>query len=284
MKPLAVAITMALALAGCVTEIDDKPPIHHLNFAEAILWSEPSEVIVELHHVAGREPEEFGLERMREELQALTSKSTITILPSVEIQVGDESDDRMWTVSELYSLRAQYFVGHGPAQQTAKGAWLSEDAVYIHVMFLNGLGQLEEDRYFVGLQTVPTLFVLADHTDDLIATGGSSPTGRVSVDDPSDEPIGHAESEAAILIHELGHAIGLVGREAPMLTPRLPSANDDQCQCHSNQEDSVMFAGVESLTLDDLQNPEGELYATYTFDGFDIEDVESLRNDDPYDK
>lgn len=267
MKRFAVGLVAAIALSGCLSEVFDREPTYTVH-AHALLWSTHADILVQVHHVAGREPSQYALDRLEEEIIEHTGKP-VTIQPSQQIAVGDETSDRSWTVDEVWGVHAQHYMLDDP------NAFTVDDTAIIHVVYLNGLGESTPGRNFIGLHTGPVLFVLPDSTTTALLSIYADP---LVIGPPN--LLAQEQAEAAILVHELGHALGLVGLEAPETANRITGETDDPCTCHSTNPDSVMTPGTESFNprryIDEQQ------WVKDDFDATDVADIAALRAMDPY--
>ncbi len=268
MKGVAWLLVAVLVTTGCLSNsggLLGREPTP--NFAEALLWSQPSELVVEIHYEQGREPSKYAIDRVREDLTQLTNKQTITILDPVEINVGDGTQSQTWTTDEIAAVHAATYSLGTPE------TYMAGDQAFIHFVILNGKGQLSDDRGFIGLQTVPALYVFPDQTRTALLT--------IYAPEPIGPPaIAPDQAEASIFIHELGHALGLVGREAPETQDRKTTTDSDPCACHSRNEDSVMYPGVERFNL--VRFIEEGRWHRDSFDAVDLADIAALRDMDPH--
>lgn len=169
-------------------------------------------------------------------------------------QVADDSRDKTWSRIELYEIADKLLndrIEYGQA--------------FTAFIFLNG--KIKEDQPPLGTEILGVSFIFVDLMDDGVARVGQT----------SAPNIGRAEVERAVAIHEFGHAIGLVDSGIPMLENRIPPEEDDPCQCHSDQPDSVMYhsvsnyqAALEHIVQDGSQLP-------YTFNDSDWRDIRSFQ-------
>lgn len=252
-------LLLLVALAGCLASPPDAQPepVPGTPLAHLLLWPEPADLFVQLNHVEGLAPTEFALQRLQEELEVQTGKARITILPSVPM-AGDP--DGRWTTAEIR-------VRHEEVYSLAEPYRFVEGAAYLHVMFLNGIGEGPGGN-FVGLRLNEGILAV-------FAEGGrvalSEPNSGIKVGDSvTDAP---AHYEAAILIHELGHAFGLVGLETPQITPRAVEGGG--CLCHARNEDSVMHPGIEQHNTERFL--ESGAWSNLYFDEDDLADLAAVR-------
>lgn len=272
MNRFAVVLLLVPALAGCLNELDlGMGTPQNLSRPESLLWSAPSHVVVEIDYVEGRAPSELTLQRIEEELRARTNKESVTVLEPTRIEVGDTSSSRQWTYEDIRAAHETHYSSAEPYQD------IVGDTVYIHYLFLNGIGA-NDDRGFVGVATTaPILAVLADQSAWMLFCVCGTPLG-----DLGPPHVAPDQAEASIAIHELGHAMGLVGRGAPETSDRRTSEDEDPCTCHSNDRDSVMYPGVEGINPQRFADSRD--WVQHRFAQADIDDLEALRALDPYDK
>ncbi len=91
-------------------------------------------------------------------------------------------------------------------------------------------------------------------------------------------PRGTHEAERYLLIHEVGHVIGLVNKGIPATANEL---YDSPCGCHSTSEDSIMYGVQRTFVRDDdagalVERFEADNFYHYTFGADDLADVEAF--------
>lgn len=229
-----------IAVAGCVSDPVVNDPIR--RSADGIVWPAPyTKVLVEVDVVEGRLPSEGVLAAMQEVVGDALLKP-VRIARMSTHAVTDASSERRWTPEERNDFEVQ------------TRDQMPDDATtaYFHVLYLNGL---PDDIDAVGLGGSGSAIVFQD---------ALRIPGR-----PLPPPIpADPERERAVLLHEIGHVIGLVNRGVPMVKPHEHADSPG----HSSNAESVMWPGIE------LINPslDGDSYS-YHFDADDLADLAAYR-------
>lgn len=256
--PLLLAVALlGPALGGCLAGTTGPP--ERLSLPEALLLEAPyPDLIVDVDHVDGRTPTPEALQALERELANVTGKHAVTVGPSTVIPIEDDRRDRVWSMKELDALHRRTI--DAPSPECCQG-W--NGTAYLHALFVNGELPQDHGRTAVGLQGGTGLYIAKDVIDQLAGSRHPAPSNPRTI-----------ALERTVLVHEAGHALGLVDDGVPMQTPRL--ARDDACRCHSRYEDSVMYPSVE--VLPDLADLIGDgTWTPYRFDPYDRADLEAFR-------
>ena len=255
MRVLGVVLCVALLLPGCASPPGSDP--QELTLAAHLIWTRPYPgLLVEVDHAPGRAPQEASLRMLEEVLRDVTDKREVRVLPPQPAPDEPRFRDaeRNWTTSELLDLHRELFSSSSASRRGADG-W-----AFLHVVFLNG--RAGEESEFAGLQLSNVVFVFPD-------TLRRAPAG--SPLPPMDAP-GYARVEQTVLLHELGHALGLVGGDVPMVHERLSKHG----RHHSRYESSPMYPWVTPhLAL--LAETADETLMPVRFDAYDLEDLARFR-------
>ena len=261
-----LVLASALALSGCISINPDTPLFGaDPNLAEAMAWPSHGKLVVEMHHVTDRAPSAYTLQRISEVLHELTDKQQVVMLDSKEVPWPSDPN-RDWTFDDFTAF-------HRDTYSWAAGEYLRGDEARFHMMFLDGI--ILDDNgepWAVGIQAGPRLGIWADPVREVLLNFGGADIGGLR----GVPNIAFDQAEAAIAVHDIGHALGLVDREAPMLTPRLPDKEADPCQCHSNNRDSVMYPGTEKFNAQ--RYVEEQRWVVDDFDADDRADLAALRD------
>lgn len=239
-----LGLLFALAgLSGCVQPLglrggDDLP-------ASLLRDDAYPDLIVEVDHVKGHAPCPKALNAMEGALLALTDKRRVVVTTNViEARGGGYDNKELGAIHEAEN-------DHGPTDAGRHGRG---EAAHLHVIFLDGRAKATHGGHAAGrtLHDEGAIFVFPD-----TYAGAYSLTGGLRRDASCDV-------ERTVLLHELGHAFGLVNRGVPMLHDR----EADGRAGHSTNPDSVMYPvlrlGRDGLLLGDLPR------------GFDEHDVDDL--------
>lgn len=216
MRPVVLAAWLLVA-AGCVAP--DPPRPYH----EELLAAAPfSELVIEIDHAPGREPSVAAREHLLEQLRAVTSKSKV----SVRVESSLPADDgRRWSSDDLVALEAR----------TRTQAHAAPVAV-LHVLYPAGMhANPDAAGITISGQGVATIAVFLDRIAEF-DPGAGSPI-------PYPTTARH-EVEKVTLLHEVGHALGLVNNGLPMARDHEDRASPG----HSRNPRSVMTAAVEQMS------------------------------------
>ena len=206
-----------MVLAGCLDPaalFGDTGP----SLPEALLRSDPyPDLVVEIDHAPGRVPCAGSLAALEAVLLFATGKRSVRVLAPTPMAAGDGDYDN----AELARLHADA-ADSGPATGFGRG-----DAAYLHIVYLNGHAESRNGGHAAGrtLYQQGALFVFPDAFESAyeIRAGFRSDAS--------------CAAERAVLLHELGHAFGLVNRGIPMLHDR----EADDHAGHSTNPASVMY-------------------------------------------
>lgn len=217
MQP-AILLALALLLAGCALPNggDERP-----YYAELLSAAPFTDLVVEIDHAPGREPSLVAREHLVEELRNVTSKTRVSV--RMEQTLRDDGTKR-WSFDDLLALELQ-------TRTTAHEA----PVAVLHVLY--PAGEFENDSVagitISGNSRVPTIAVFLDTLAELNTPIGPTTPPRA---------LG-GEIERSTLLHEAGHAMGLVDNGLPMVRDHEDPAHEG----HSDNEASVMFWRVETL-------------------------------------
>lgn len=226
MKAIPLALAVTVLLAGCLADrgfFENRSD--SVGHPEALLRGSPfSELLVDIDYQAGAEPTQESLDLAFAAVRGVVDKSAITIEPPTLVPGGPQARDQN-------ALEALALAGKDVAWPYTGSAGLA----HLHVVYARGTA--------------------SNATDDSIASGMYSPgtatvflfpdTWRAATDIAVillASGIPPAWLEAEVLIHEVGHAMGLVNYLIPAQSERI--APDDPCECHSARRASVMYPGI----------------------------------------
>lgn len=252
-----------LATAGCFGWGDDEAAAAVLLSSQpaAYLWSKPyPKLLIEIDHVEGAEPSQLAVDALVEMLRGETNKRSIEVVPYSSMpRFTSATSEKRWTVEELVSLAAET-LDHAPP-----GAYGAGDTAVLHVLYLDG-EYVDERGGVRGLAIGPTAILFKN----------PSPVGAPA-NSPIDSPaVMKPLVERKVLIHEVGHVLGLVDLHIPMVRPHNDPADPD----HSANPKSVMRAGVDlATTLFGQVDPDSE--TPYQFDEDDKADLRAFREREP---
>lgn len=249
---LLVSVLVLPATTGCLSSLDGigEPGV---PAPIALTRSQPfPDLVVEVDYAGDYEPTEEALDTLERELRNVTDKRSITVtspssIPAVSEEHGTE---------ELLETHRQHL------------DTTDNESAVIHVVYVNG--EFEDNPAALGLgfswNRVSPVFLYADRIENLYVSDLPSPLTD-ALPNPAPEKV-----ERSVLVHEAGHALGLVNLTTPMLEDR----EDEDNPGHSANEDSVMYyaAATERAVLEHLQDNE---HLPYQFDEDDRADLRAIR-------
>lgn len=255
MRALVAAFALALLLPGCLEAIglQDARPVPP---PAAYLRSDPyPDLLVEVDYAEGREPSDLALSTLESTLKEVTAKREVRILDPTRIETTTDS----WNVESLLALEAE------TRSMDGGGA-----AAVMHVIYVNGryTGQGGDgDGQVLGVEVAGHVFIFKDAFSEMRLPAVPALPGLPAPTAPAAETV-----ERAVLVHEVGHALGLVNAGVPMVTPH----EDAEHEGHSSNSKSVMYWALDS------SRAVGELlrdneFVPYRFDANDLADLKAYR-------
>lgn len=240
-----LVLLMAPVYTGCLEEFDVRPfaderLVKAAAFASGQIFPD---LVVQIHHPPGWGPMPEALDHYATTLREVTSKQSIRI--EVDEFPEGTSYSRVWTIHQIGELHERLH----PLSDT--GCYGLGDTAYLHVMYLPG--QSSEREYGSAAGTWNTIFIEQIRT--------------VPPWSPHWPPV---EGEKRVLVHEAGHAMGLVDHGAPMVHARLSEDG-----YHSARPESVMYVGVVGTALPATNVRVDGRYSS-RFDAYDLQDLAAL--------
>lgn len=236
-------LVAATILAGCALP---SPALPSPYYAEVLQASPFTQLVIEVDHAPGRAPSLAAQEHLLQTMRNITAKASVTM--TLEASLPDEA--RTWTADDLVDLETR--------TRTTRHA---APVAVLHVLYPAGH---YEDPGVAGLTVsgpvIGPVTVFRDTIDDIDL---GLPTGPLPLPTSARD-----QMERVTLLHEAGHAIGLVDNGLPMVRDHEDKEHDG----HSANEASIMWwrfeqaEGLREALLDDGTLPE-------TFDADDRADI-----------
>lgn len=264
-RTVAAILILAIAASGCLQQVQDTlrggPDIHH---PEALLRDDPYDrLVVEIDHVAGHEPSPLALDALKQRLGEVTDKKEIRIPEPTEIPAqggGYDADD-------IRRIHMATFDRFGPDHQYRGSATL-------HILYLDGLSGTEpgfQGIYvtdFVRGEQTAAIALLPDHWRGPTGLGGLAGLPAPGADTFAQR------IERSVLVHEAGHALGLVGT-----VPEQRERHDPDDPGHSTNPQSVMHSGPVRVDQDYMAFLRETGYdPVWAFDADDLADLKAYRD------
>ena len=222
MRVVAVALVcLAFALPGCLKDLgiggSDAPgPVDYVSAKKYDKW------VIEMDFVEGQEPPADALTYLEARLEEVVNKPG-----GVELRRGETlaRHGGSWSQKDVLDTA-------GRTRDIHTGG----DTVVLHLLFLDGQ------------------YATANVLGVAFSPGPIAIFSEVIKDAACPPPLGLCVNEAAIwravLVHEFGHAMGLVNHGIPMIHPREASeCNGAPDRGHSNNQNSVMYCAVETVSV-----------------------------------
>ena len=252
---LAVALAASMALAGCTLPfgsfVDNGRPG---SAAKQIL--DPREypkLVVEIDHPAGYAPNAEAKQVLKNTLMEVTGRDAASITLVEDASIPAEPS-RKYSYDEIAAL-----------EQRHRDHRTGGDTATLYVIYLAGGSTGDEgDNLVLGAVYKGTSIVMFKGNVKSASKGSGLLDQR-----PEERCV-----ERAVLVHEFGHAAGLVNIGAPMVRPHEDPNNPG----HSSNKQSVMYWAIEgSGSLLDLFGSSCSSIP-YQFDADDKADLKALRD------
>lgn len=249
---LALLVIAAVALAGCnVGPLVDRTSRPGSAAHALVSPSAYAKLVVEIDHPAGSAPNAEAINVLKSTLVEVTGRSADAIQIIQEATIPSEPNKK-YTYDEIEELEDQHRSRH-----------TGGDTAVLYVVYVAG-GQADDtDRS----RTLGAAY----HGTSLVMFKGNI---RAGAQGGILNPLAVEERciERSVLVHEFGHAAGLVNLGTPMVRPH----EDGENRGHSTNKASVMYHAVEN-TQDLFAFFGGCADIPYHFDADDKADLQALR-------
>lgn len=258
--PSARWFVVALVLSGCLGADAPAAYSERLSVFEAVILGAPfPRLLLEVDYVEGRSPTPEALRALQETILAVTEKTEVEILAPTPLP----PDERFvagydWSPIELRELHLASFDHVAPSGYGGAGA------ARLHILYLSGTQQSAPST--MGL--VPQHAIGLSFDDAIVVFPDDLPADP----QPGEWVPWRFHMERHVLIHEFGHAIGLVDNGLPMVRPH--AAEDGQ---HSANPESVMAQGSWGGPAFALEDAQPNAWIPYRFDADDLADIMAFR-------
>ena len=255
MRPLAllaVLVVASVATTGCFDGL--LPDRSRVGSAAKSLvdGSEYPRLVVELDYPAGHAPNAEAKSVLRNTLAEVSGRevSRIEIIEEAEIPA---QPSKKYTLQEIVALEDEH-----------RDRRTSGDTAVLYVLYVAGgyEGDSGDSRVLGVAYRGTSIAIMKGNIKDATTSTLLSPR-------PAEQCV-----ERAVLVHEFGHAAGLVDLGTPMVRDH----EDPQHPGHSSNRESVMYYAVENTQdlLSFFTGGCGDI--PYTFDADDKADLRALRS------
>jgi hypothetical protein len=252
-RAVATIAVLAVAVTGLVPGcIDVLGAPSGPTLPQALLWrSVSTSIIVEVDAVAGLEPDPAAIDLLRTTLATVTGKTIALTGPTViPAQGGD------------YSMHDLARIHHDTAFFGPEG-YVDGGRTVLHVLYLDGRADGDDLEHRTLGRTL-----MAEGAVVIFRTSYSS-AHRLVDGEWTDAT---AEMDAHVLLHEVGHALGLVGNGIPQVRDH----GDPASPGHSRYPESVMYHHPPMTPKQLVTGP-----VSTTLDVDDLADLAAFRLRDP---
>lgn len=256
------ALVVAAPLSGCVdslSDLRDRFGGRHVETGERgdeyIRDDKYSNLLIEIDYVPGSAPHQEALDKLESAAEEHLAKDDVEIRTNGELQ--GKGDDHS------YDLQNEIV----PMEEEHRDHWSSGDTAVMYMMYVDGGSDRDDsDRKVLGTAYYGSSVVMYKGN---IRDASCSSCGITS----SKPELRYVER--AVIVHEMGHLLGLVDSGTPAQNEdRIYQG--DPCKCHSNRQESVMYYAVESSNINNIFD--GGESIPYQFDRYDREDIRNVRD------
>ncbi|HJM17091.1 MAG TPA: hypothetical protein QGI59_01130 [Candidatus Poseidoniia archaeon] len=210
-----IIVILVFTMPGCLDSLKDSV-VSCDNITgecryEILRGNEYSKIHIEVNYVTGNSPESDALNLLKQRIQEVTDKSTITVSQS-----SFGSTDNSYTLEEILEL-----------ENKQRTRFKNGNTFVVHILYLNG--EYSDNDQTLGLAYSGTSFAIF----------------KEKIEDAAFLLISSKDIEKSVIVHEFGHLLGLVnnGYQSPH------DHEDSQHPHHSNNEESVMYWAIESQDI-----------------------------------
>lgn len=246
-----VLLLVVAASAGCAVPGGPSAPL--VTYPGEVLGGAPwTHLVIEVDHAPGYRPSEAALAHLLSTFRNVTSKQEVKFL----IEESLPAESKRWSAELLVELERE--------TRTTR-----HEAPTALIRVLYPAGTYERDGVAgvtIGGVALGPAVVFLDALRDVTL---STPVGLLPI---PQAPAAIERLERATLLHEVGHAVGLVNNGLPMVRDHEDRSHEGG-HMHSSNPESVMYWQVESVNgLRDYLLQDGSIP-----DKFDEDDRRDIR-------
>lgn len=210
------ALAAAVLLAGCTAASLPAGPAGP-RLPDALLGPDATQVVIEVAAVDGRAPPTAVFQAITQELHRITGKQVFVLKPTAIPEQGGE-----YRVADLLRIHRE------TAFFAPESGFLAGQRIVLHLLVLDGAMASDDDERMTLGRSLLTSGIIAMFPD-----GYRNAFTQVN---GSWEPAADALDQY-VLLHELGHTLGLVGNGVPMERDHAAPGHAG----HGNNPKSVMY-------------------------------------------
>ena len=252
LTPLVILTVMALT-AGCTFPFlgGDGGPGDAAR--DLVSGKKYPRLLLEIDHPVGAAPNEDALNTLVNTIKEVTGKTDVQVSKSASIP---SEPSKRYTYAEIRSLEKAHRDFHS-----------SGDRAVLYIVYVAGGSEADTD-------SAQTLGAVYAGTSVVMFKGNiKANTGSGALNTKPREVF----VERAVLVHEFGHAAGLVNLGAPMVRPHEDTAHGERGRGHSANKNSVMYYTADTSELISTLLTGGS-DIIYQFDEDDKADLRALRD------
>jgi hypothetical protein len=271
---LALLLAVAVAASGCTffSTVHDKTGSVGSSAKELASGAKYPKLHVEIDFPTGSEPNDQALGDWQLAIADATGRSASNVILTKNAVIPSEPG-RKYSTSDIVSLEDAHRTVH-----------TSGDTAGLFILYVAGGSDADSSdgsALVLGAAYRATSIVM--FKGNIKSSSSADCSGLLCT--PTSKPQEHYV-ERAVLIHEMGHAMGLVDLGAPMQRPHEDTSgapgHDPARHGHSSNQNDVMWWAVEnSASLSSLVScGTGDCGSTipYQYDGDDKADLAALRS------
>jgi len=245
LAPVLALMALTVGFSGCFDWVKDlqssysEPGEWYRDYLDDATYTR---LLVEVDYVRGAKPSQAALDMLEARLNERLSKPG-----GIEIRLDDELAPGGGTrsINQIARLEDRH-----------RDAYKGDGRAVFYVLYVDGRSDADtRDSFVLGAAYSGSSVVMFQDAIREAAKGLPLATAPAS------------SIEKAVLVHELGHILGLVNNHLPMVRPH----EDPQHRTHSSSSNSVMFWAVERSNIVNLLG--GRTEPPNQFDQDDIADM-----------